>query len=278
MEERETQARESAGRRTFGSGRLLGFAGAAALAMLAVTAAPAGGGSQSAANRADAAVSVDDNFFSPTPVTISAGETVTWTNNGNVGHDVTFQDGWRMPTSMYDSAWTVSRTFMTPGQFNYYCTFHGSLTAGMRGTVIVTGTSQPPPPPPPGGNPPPGGYPPPGGSPGTGTPGTGTPGSGKASTAITLRVSDSTPARASRVRFFGSVRPDQDGRRVRLQRRARGGSYRTIARIALRDAGSSRSKFSKRLRVMADAVFRARLPADADHEAGTSRTRRVNVP
>jgi hypothetical protein len=29
---------------------------------------------------------------------------------------------------------------------------------------------------------------------------------------------------------------------------------------------------------MADAVFRARLPADAAHEAGTSRARRVNVP
>jgi hypothetical protein len=116
-----------------------------------------------------------------------------------------------------------------------------------------------------------------GGSPGSGGGGGGT-GSGKASTAITLRVSDSTPARGSRVRFFGSVRPDQDGRRVRLQRRKRGGSYRTIARIALRDAGSSRSKFSKRLRVMADAAFRARLPADAAHEAGASRARRVNVP
>jgi plastocyanin len=273
MEERETQARESAGGRTFGSARLLGFAGAAALAMLAVTAAPAGGGVVTA----DESVTVGNNFFDPSMVTISPGDTVTWTKASSVvSHDVVFDDGVRLPAGGYGSPWTDDRTFTTAGEYDYHCSFHPTQ---MTGTVTVSGTAPPPPPPPPpGGNPPPGGYPPPGGSPGTGTPGTGTPGSGKASTAITLRVSDSTPARGSRVRFFGSVRPDQDGRRIRLQRRGRGGSYRTLARIALRDAGSSRSKFSKRLRVMADAVFRARLPADADHEAGTSRTRRVNVP
>jgi hypothetical protein len=32
------------------------------------------------------------------------------------------------------------------------------------------------------------------------------------------------------------------------------------------------------LRVLGDAVFRARLPADAEHLTGTSRTRRLNVP
>jgi hypothetical protein len=29
--------------------------------------------------------------------------------------------------------------------------------------------------------------------------------------------------------------------------------------------------------VVGDAVFRARLPADGNHQTGTSRTRRVNV-
>jgi hypothetical protein len=95
---------------------------------------------------------------------------------------------------------------------------------------------------------------------------------------VTLRVSDATPDRGDRIRFFGSVRPAQDGRVVRLQRRVRRGSFRTVARIKLSDAGASRSKFSKRVRVLKDAVFRARLPANSTHAAGTSRTKRVNVP
>ena len=80
------------------------------------------------------------------------------------------------------------------------------------------------------------------------------------------------------MRFFGTVRPARDGRLVQLQRRTRAGSYRTVARIRLTDAGSTRSKFSKRLRVLGDAVFRARLPADRAHEVGVSRAKRLNVP
>jgi hypothetical protein len=89
-------------------------------------------------------------------------------------------------------------------------------------------------------------------------------------------VSDATPGRGDRIRLFGSVRPAQDGRRVQLQRRV-GRSYRTVARIKLSDAGTSRSKFSKRLRMLKDAVFRARLPGNNAQAASTSRTKRVNV-
>jgi hypothetical protein len=64
---------------------------------------------------------------------------------------------------------------------------------------------------------------------------------------------------------------------VRLQRRGSGGRYRTIARTKLRDAGNDRSTYSRRLRVFRDGTYRARVPADADHLAGTSRRRRVDV-
>ena len=40
-----------------------------------------------------------------------------------------------------DSTGTFQRTFTTPGTFGYYCQVHGSLTGGMRGTVIVTAPS-----------------------------------------------------------------------------------------------------------------------------------------
>ncbi len=77
--------------------------------------------------------------FSPGTVTVSTGDSVTWTNGSGVEHDVTFRDGsFAQPTSMYDSEWTVSRTFTSPGSFDYYCTFHES---NMVGTVVVTPSS-----------------------------------------------------------------------------------------------------------------------------------------
>jgi plastocyanin len=273
MEERETQARRGAGGRASAVARWLSLSSAAALGALAVTAAPAGGGSAVSARLADITVTAGDNFFTPSTVTINQGDAVTWTNAGRNDHNVHFEDGFDQPADPDRSAWTVTRRFDMPGAYNYLCEEH----PGMTGTVTVNAVAPPPggtPPPPPGGTPapPPGGSPPP---PGSSPPGP--PGAGKASTKVTLQVSDSTPSRGDRIRFFGSVRPEQDGRLVQVQRRARGGTFRTAARIKLSDAGASRSKFSKRLRVLKDSVFRARLPADSAHAAGTSRTKRVDV-
>jgi plastocyanin len=275
MKARETQARAGAGghapvpARGLLAGVLLGVVGAA------VMAAPAGGGAGSAGAAADVPVDVGDNFFRPSTVTITQGDTVVWTNVGMNPHNVRFDDGFDEPMEPQVGRWTVRRTFNASGEFRYVCEQHSN----MRGTVNV---NPPPPPgepgPPPGppGPPPPS---PPGGPPGAppGTPAPGTPPSGKLATTVSFRVSDARPIRGQRVRFFGSVRPERDGRLVQLQRRTRRGSYTTVTRIRLKDAGSSRSKFSKRLRVLRDAVFRARLPADGAHKAGASRPRRVNV-
>jgi plastocyanin len=276
MEARETQARW-----------LLVASASAAVVALAAVAAPSGAGiAASERLRADRTVTVGDNTFNPNAVTITVGETVTWTNTGSNPHNVRFTDrSVGDPQTPSNSAWSVMRTFDAAGTFSYYCEVH----AGMTGTVNVTAAAPPPgggTPPPGGGTPPPGGgTPPPGGGtppPGGGTPppggGGNPPPGGLADTTVTLRVSDATPARGARVRFFGTVRPARDGRLVQLQRRTRGGSYLTVARIRLTDAGSARSKFSKRLRVLGDAVFRARLPADRAHEVGVSRTKRLNVP
>ncbi|HYV00978.1 MAG TPA: hypothetical protein VEM93_01345, partial [Actinomycetota bacterium] len=40
-----------------------------------------------------ASVSMEDNVFSPTNITITAGETITWTNNGQNQHTATADDG-----------------------------------------------------------------------------------------------------------------------------------------------------------------------------------------
>jgi plastocyanin len=288
MEERKTQARRRAGGGASPPPRWLPLSSAAALVALAVTAAPAGGGER-ARVVADATVDAGDNFFSASQVTISQGESVTWRQAGSNPHNVVFDDGsFTNPAQPSASAWTTPpRQFNTPGVFRYYCALHGAPNGvGMSGTITVIVSSSPAPPPPGGAPPPPGGgSPPPGGGgsppPGGGTqPGTqapGTPGAGKAATTVTLKVSDTAPNRGALVRFSGTVTPAQDGRFVQLQRRTRG-LFRTILRIRLTDAGSARSKFSKRVRVIGDAVFRARLPADSGHLLGTSRARRLDVP
>ncbi|HEX2414481.1 MAG TPA: hypothetical protein VHJ37_04620, partial [Thermoleophilaceae bacterium] len=117
--------------------------------------------------------------------------------------------------------------------------------------------------------PPPGSPPPPGGSPTPGTPSQ--PGTKKSATKITLKVSDATPRAGSRVRFYGSVTPAHDGRKVAIQKRGRGGTFKTVVRVTLRDAGSARSTFSKRLKVKADGAYRARFGS------AVSATRRLDV-
>jgi plastocyanin len=266
------QARVSRSR-AFGRARWLPALGAAVGVMVLV--APAGGGTAAGTRlAADAMVEARDNTFVPSTVTINQGETVTWTNVGNNPHNVKFADeSVARPPTPDPPPWTVARTFDAPGSFSYVCQQH----PGMTGTVNVNAVAPAPGPPPPGTPAPPAPGPP---TPGPPTPGDPSPnppgGGGKSATTITLRISDATPSRGQRVRFFGSVKPERDGRVVQLQRRRRG-SFRTVERIRLRDAGASRSTYSKRLRMLSDAVFRARLASDAENQAGTSRTRRVNV-
>jgi plastocyanin len=285
MDECETQARRRRGGRGSALARRLALGSAPALVGVLVMAAPAGA--------ANVPVEVSNNVFTPTNAPITQGDTVTWTNvEGN--HNVVFDDGIFPPfpgPNGGQAPWmSPPRPFLGLGTFRYYCSVHGGPGGvGMAGTVTVSappppGDPPPGPPNPPGGNPP-GGNPPGGGGGGSGGagggsqpggPSTGSPGAGKSSTKVTLKVSDATPDPGDRVRFFGTVRPAQDGRLVQLQRRV-GRSYRTVAKIKLTDAGSSRSKFSKRIRVLKDSVFRARLSADSAHAAGASGTKRVNV-
>jgi plastocyanin len=79
--------------------------------------------------------STDDYRFSPASITIAAGDTVTWTNNGQVpeGHDVK-GDGFESGT--LQSGQTYSHTFSGEGTFPYICSIHPF----MKATVIVQGT------------------------------------------------------------------------------------------------------------------------------------------
>jgi plastocyanin len=275
---RKTRARRDvSGRAPAKSRWLLSSSASAVVVAAAMFPSPASGnGSPPATVVADFPVAVTNFAFTPPNAPINVGDTVTWTNQG-ILHNVVFDDGtFTYPMNPSSSNWSISRQFNTPGVFLYYCFQHGGPGGvGMSGRVTVSAGAPPLGTPPPGAPPPGGGTP--GGSPPGGDPSPGTPPGGKATTKVTLQVSDATPARGDRVRFSGSVRPERDGRLLQLQRRSGGGSYRTVKKLKLRDAGTSRSRFSGTLRVRSDAVFRARMPGDAGHQSGTSRTRRLRV-
>lgn len=94
---------------------------------------------------------------------------------------------------------------------------------------------------------------------------------------VAFRVSDRTPKRGARVRFFGTVAPAHDGKPVLIQKRTSRG-YRTVARTTLLDNGTATSKYSKRLRIRARGTYRVVAESlDQDHDNGRSRRQTLRV-
>ncbi|HVY54369.1 MAG TPA: plastocyanin/azurin family copper-binding protein, partial [Thermodesulfobacteriota bacterium] len=90
-------------------------------------------------------VSIIDNEFSPKDITINVGDTVRWTNNGALNHDVRSDDGttfgsagqFPLPTGM-EPGDVFEFTFTSEGDFPYYCIFHGGPGGiGMSGSITV---------------------------------------------------------------------------------------------------------------------------------------------
>ena len=101
--------------------------GRAARAVLA--AACLSGMLASTAVAAPATVTVENDRFSPSAVTITAGESVTW-NFAESSHNVK-GDGWSGNGSF--GTGTFTKTFDTPATYSYVCEAHPD----MRGTVTV---------------------------------------------------------------------------------------------------------------------------------------------
>jgi plastocyanin len=98
---------------------------------------PAGGGDDAGGGGGGGGgateVSEEGIAFNPAEVTVSVGDTVTWTNNDSVEHDVTadsFSSG--EPGGMAPGD-AFEHTFEEAGTFDYVCTVH----PGMEGTVTV---------------------------------------------------------------------------------------------------------------------------------------------
>lgn len=94
---------------------------------------------------------------------------------------------------------------------------------------------------------------------------------------VGLKVSDSTPRSGSRVLFSGSVFPAHDGRTALIQKRSPSGRWVTVTTTTLKDAGTTRSTYSRRIRVSRDGTYRVKVSGDADHVNGFSRTRTLDV-
>jgi hypothetical protein len=95
--------------------------------------------------------------------------------------------------------------------------------------------------------------------------------------AISLRLSDRTPAAGTRVVFSGRLCPEHDGVAIALQRRF-GTKWRTLRKPVLKDIpGDTCSSYSKGLRVRRDGAYRTRFLGDANYVAGNSRVKRANV-
>jgi plastocyanin len=73
------------------------------------------------------------NSFSPNPVEVKAGETVTWINDDSRRHTVTSKDG-VFDSGMMGKGQSFSFTFDKAGEYPYFCEPHPNMV----GTVVVT--------------------------------------------------------------------------------------------------------------------------------------------
>ena len=78
-------------------------------------------------------VKIDNFSFSPAPLTVPVGSTVTWTNQDDVPHNVVSTEGKTLKSPVLDTDEKFSFTFTKAGDYPYYCAIHPKMT----GKVVV---------------------------------------------------------------------------------------------------------------------------------------------
>lgn len=116
------------------------LAAVAALLLASLAVAPARGATHE--------VAIVDFAFAPATLTITVGDTVTWTNEDAMIHTATSVNG-AFDSGDLDQGESYSLTFTTPGTYDYLCTPHPSMT----GRIVVVAAAAPPSPAPSGGLP-----------------------------------------------------------------------------------------------------------------------------
>ena len=122
--------------------RLTGLAAVALLAGLGLTACGSGDDVELVEGVTEQ-VDALDNSFAPEEITVPAGAEIEFRNRGRNDHNVIPADS--------DEDWTIevedfkpgspptSVRFTEPGTYDYYCSIHGTATAGMIGSITVEG-------------------------------------------------------------------------------------------------------------------------------------------
>jgi plastocyanin len=100
-----------------------------AIATLVVVAACSDGGDEGGGN----AVTIEDFNFEPETIEIAAGTEVAWANDDDFAHTVTARDD-SFASGDIEAGAGFSQTFDDPGEYEYFCSIHNSMT----GTVVVT--------------------------------------------------------------------------------------------------------------------------------------------
>ena len=80
------------------------------------------------------AVSMKNIQFAPKSVTAKVGQTIKWTNDDSVDHNVTAKSGATFKSSTFGQGRPTRTRLTKAGTISYVCTIH----PGMAGTIIVT--------------------------------------------------------------------------------------------------------------------------------------------
>jgi len=75
--------------------------------------------------------------YSPNPINVTVGSTVTWMNGTSLAHTATSDTGAWNSGTIAPGATSSAITFNTAGTFAYHCNFHSD----MHGSVIVSAAS-----------------------------------------------------------------------------------------------------------------------------------------
>ena len=108
------------------------FLSVAAAALLLATAT-------TSSRAATHAIDIADFAFAPALLTITVGDTVTWTNSDTLTHTATSVNG-AFDSGDLDVGESYSLTFSAPGTYDYLCTPHPTMT----GRIVVVAAAATP--------------------------------------------------------------------------------------------------------------------------------------
>ena len=94
---------------------------------------PAAASSSASGGSGEVKIAMKNIAFAPDDVTVKVGQTITWTDEEPVEHNVVAQSGAKFESDIFGEGKSYSFTPKSPGVIKYECTLH----PGMDGTITV---------------------------------------------------------------------------------------------------------------------------------------------